>query len=173
MRKFRLCSNTNPEQDRRSGSAALQRRVIRLRRAHPAQTLPRDERTFFSRMRGKPPLHRIAQTQWRCENDRSYGAAAQRKKEGGRLRAPRLGRRRTSVSSSLRPSSLQPFLLPWFSILPSICHGILRPELSSQFVSCIESLKKIVKQKTRGKVWAPAVREGVQRSAAREQLRSE
>jgi hypothetical protein len=31
-------------------------------------------------------------------------------------------------------------------------------------------LKKIVKQKTRGKVWAPAVREGVQRSAAREQL---
>jgi hypothetical protein len=43
-------------------------------------------------------------------------------------------------------------------------------ELSSQFVSCIESLKKIVKQKTRGKVWAPAVREGVQRSAAREQL---
>jgi hypothetical protein len=31
-------------------------------------------------------------------------------------------------------------------------------------------LKKIVKQKTRGKVWAPAVREGVQRSAASEQL---
>jgi hypothetical protein len=31
-------------------------------------------------------------------------------------------------------------------------------------------LKKIVKQKTHGKVWAPAVREGVQRSTAREQL---
>src|SRR5664279_1909714 len=88
MRKFRLCSNTNPEQDRRSGSAALQRRVIRLRRAHPAQTLPRDERTVLSRMRGKPPLHRIAQTQPRCENDRSCGAAAQRKKEGGTLARP-------------------------------------------------------------------------------------
>src|SRR5664280_2893155 len=32
----------------------------------------------------------LAPTQPRCENDRSCGAAAQRKKEGGRLRAPRL-----------------------------------------------------------------------------------
>jgi hypothetical protein len=41
------------------------------------------------------------------------------------------------------------FLVAMVSILPSICHGTLRQKISSQFVSCIESLKKIVKQKTR------------------------
>jgi hypothetical protein len=62
---------------------------------------------------------------------------------------------------------LQPFLLPWFSILPSICHGKSRPKNSSQFVSCIESLKKIVKQKTRRHAFSSAEREGAHRPTAR------
>jgi hypothetical protein len=51
------------------------------------------------------------------------------------------------------------FLVAMVSILPSICHGILRLKLSSQFVSCIESLKKIVKQKTHSNLSWAAMRE--------------
>ena len=104
----------------------------------------------------------------RCKKETQAGFAAKRK---GTLARPLVEWKSSYFFFFLAAFLVAFFLVAMVSILPSICHGILRHQLSSQFVSCIESLKKIVKQKTHVQCATSTMREGARsRSLGREKL---